>query len=144
MVGGAVFCNPYETGQALIAWSISEWHYFEGWATSQGTDLFTISCPRYINQILHYLTKDTDAEGRKKFEETLEEIESEIEYKKAKAQEPVFSETETEEGIKIVQSNYAWQAPPGWTPPGWQSDDQNMANIQALMGPQIVGNKTVK
>lgn len=144
MVGGAVFSNPYETGQALIAWSLSEWRFFDGWATSSGIDLFKVSCPRYMNLILHYLTKDADAEGRKKFEEILEEIESEIEFKKAKALEPVYEETENAEGIKIVKSNYAWQAPPGWTPPGWQSDEDNMANIQALMGPQIEGNKTLK
>lgn len=142
MVGGAVFSNPYETGQALIAWSISEWRFFEGWATASGIDLFKISCPRFMNLIFHYLTKDADAEGRKKFEEILGEIESEIIYNKGKVLERTDPDPETEDK-KVIQSNYSWQAPPGWTPPGWQSDEENMASIQALMGPQIVGNKTI-
>lgn len=138
MVGGTICRNPYETGQALIAWSLSEWRYFDGWAASQKVNLLEVSCPRFIHLIYHYITKDMDSEGRAKFEAVLEEIESEVQFKKGKEAEKEAGESrdieETEDGTKIIIPNNPWKAPPGWTPPGWASDEENMKNAQAFMG----------
>ncbi len=146
MVGGTVYRNPYETGQALIAWSFSEWRYFDGWATVSGIDLLKVSCPRFMNLIFHFLTKDADSESRREFEQKLEDLEREIANKIAIAEQDMEKEERKIEtkGDKLIVSASPWKAPPGWKPPGWQSDEQNMANIQALMGPQMTGNKDLK
>lgn len=141
MVGGTVCRNPYETGQALIAWSFSEWRYFDGWATASGIDLLKVSCPRFMHLVFHFLTKDTDKEGKEKLESILEEMESEIEFRRLKAEEQKI-EVQTPEGeTKNIVPITTWQAPPGWKPVGWLSDEENMKNAQQFMGWKPGGSK---
>lgn len=86
-----------------------------------------------------------DSEGKTKFESILEEIESEVPYKRAKAEEPKEIVVQTPEGEtkKVVPAN-KWEAPPGWKPPGWMSDEENMKNAQSFMGWQAGGPRGAK
>lgn len=91
--------------------------------------------------------KDADQEGRDKFDLELEKIQKEKEFKTRSKPDNTKKKQQPKEagGKGRTVAMPKWQAPPGWTPPGWD-EQASYGNAMEFMGSNVNkgGNKPGK
>lgn len=88
------------------------WDVFDAWCLVRGIDTVGLTSRRFIALLLTHLTEGADRERHERFMADLERI-----------------------GTDIIEGRH--QAPPipdVAPPPGWKSDEENWAGIQAFLG----------
>jgi len=123
VANGAILKFNY-TAVLVILWKfLGDWRTFEGWCTSVGINPLTEGSRRMINLMFYFVERDMDDESREKFRNELDYMSVNQLVKQAK---PITDKT-----LSVIPKK-RWQAPPGWTPPGW-SDERSYQSAKDFM-----------
>lgn len=136
---------PYEVGQALIAWSLQDWHVFNGWAVEKGVSLLSLPAHEYVDLYYRFFTRLFETRDQyEAFDKELEKIGDQTQRERITPPTPTTLQPEDEEpkekkGV-IAEPGKSWQTTdPNWRPPGWLSDEDAMRNATSFMSAQASG-----
>jgi len=88
------------------------WDTFDAWCLTRGVDTGALTSRRLVALTLAHLTEGADRERQEKFMADLERIGNDV----------------------IEQRHLETPIPDAAPPPGWKSDEENWAGIQAFLG----------
>jgi len=103
-----------------MAYVTEEWDAFDTWCLGRGVDTNTLSARRLVNLVVAHLTEGLDEERVRAFLDDAERI-----------------------GRRFFEPLEEAPIPDAAPPPGWRSDEENWANIQATLGQMSTIGKAV-
>lgn len=126
----------------LLGTTLNNWNEFDGWCATNNIEPLEMPSRRYFSAAWRWLCEGLDQEGYDKLFNDIEQsvyeahgalkriqVQKEKELEAAKTKE----EKTEEEGKKIIPIS-KFNAPPGWTPPGWSDEAAYRNSLGGMMG----------
>lgn len=117
----------------VIGVTTTNWNEFDGWCITKGVSPLEMPSRRFFSAAWTWLTEDLEQEDYDKLIASIENAVTETQFAQEKKQKAPLGEEENKESKNFVPMN-RWQAPEGWTPPGWDEESAYRNSVAGMMG----------